>query len=357
MTALEEVDSRLYDELAESGATVATAQAAVLDRATTKRGGDWLADVPADIPTVWGTSDECLWSEGEPLWICGPPGVGKTTIVGQLVFGRTGLLPTVLGFPVTPDERPVLYLAMDRPKQIRRALGRLYRPEHRGVLNDRLIIREGPLAADVAVRPELLVELADKHGAGTLIVDSVKDAALGLTKDEVGANYNRAQQMVVAAGVEAVNLHHQRKSQNGSKPKALDDVYGSRWLTAGAGSVLMLWGNAGDGIVEMIHLKQPAVAVGPLWVHHDHEAGLSQLEVRFDLLTFLRSLPGSATTAEIAAAKFGRAPSKNEQDSVGRQLRRLASTGSVAQVGERVPTQGQSWVACDTPCDTPVWTG
>ena len=48
-----------------------------------------------------------------------------------------------------------------------------------------------------------------------------------------------------------------QRENGGAKPKRLADVYGSRWLTAGMGSVLLLWGEPGDLVVEVRHLKQP----------------------------------------------------------------------------------------------------
>jgi hypothetical protein len=42
-----------------------------------------------------------------------------------------------------------------------------------------------------------------------------------------------------------------------------DDVYGSTWLTAGTGSVILLNGEPGDPIVIMHHLKKPVAEGGP----------------------------------------------------------------------------------------------
>ena len=70
------------------------------------------------------------------------------------------------------------------------------------------------------------------------------------------------------SGIQWVGLHHPRKQGNdGSKRvNSLDDIYGSGWLTKGTGSVVSLWGDAGDRVVELLHLKQPADTVGPLTV-------------------------------------------------------------------------------------------
>ena len=63
---------------------------------------------------------------------------------------------------------------------------------------------------------------------------------------------------LVASEIEVVVSHHQRKATGyNKKPTTLADVYGSTWLTAGAGSVVLLWGEAGDPIVELTHLGSP----------------------------------------------------------------------------------------------------
>jgi hypothetical protein len=65
-----------------------------------------------------------------------------------------------------------------------------------------------------------------------------------LGKDESGSRVKAAFQELIASDVEFVDSHHQRKEQrDGGKPTKLADVYGSRWLTAGLGSVLLLWGS------------------------------------------------------------------------------------------------------------------
>lgn len=104
-----------------------------------------------------------------------------------------------------------------------------------------------------------LLAFAQEHGAGTVMIDSLKDMAPSLSDEATGQGINPAMQMCVAAGVEVLALHHQRKAQGvNTKPRKLADVYGSRWLIAGCGSVLMLWGEAGDSIVELTHPKQPS---------------------------------------------------------------------------------------------------
>jgi replicative DNA helicase len=302
-------------------------------------GGRFILDAAATVPAVWGSGRQVAWSQGEALLLVGPPGVGKSTVAGQILRCRLGLLDNVLGMPVAAGERSTLYLAMDRPPQIARALRRLFSEDERQVLDDRLVVWPGPPPYDLAARPETLVEMAQQAQADTVIIDSLKDAAVNLSKDEVGAAYNRARQLALVAGVEILELHHQRKaSTTNTKPRSLDDVYGSTWIAAGAGSVLLLWGSPGDLIVELIHLKQPAETIGPLKIRHDHEAGWSEVIDAADLAAVLVVNGGNLTARLAAIAVYGKdEPSRNDIERMRRRLDRMVEEGhaAVTQDGAR----------------------
>jgi len=85
---------------------------------------------PTNSQPVWDEGDRVLWATGEGLMIVGPQGVGKSTVVQQLVLSRLGLRGDFCGYPVAVDDRPVLYLAMDRPRQIARSMARMIDPAH-----------------------------------------------------------------------------------------------------------------------------------------------------------------------------------------------------------------------------------
>lgn len=312
-------------------------------------GGTFILDVPDTTPAVWGRDKEVLWAEGEALMIFGPNGVGKTTLCGQVIAGRLGILDNVLGYPVTPGEGRVLYLAMDRPAQAARALRRLFTAETRQILDERLVVWQGPPPKDLAQNTTLMAQMCAHVGADTVVVDSLKDAALKLSEDETGAGYNRARQRTITEGVEVLELHHPRKSgADGPGAQTLDAVYGSAWLTAGAGSVIGLAGAAGDPLVRFTHLKQPSEEVGPFQILHDHDAGTSAVYQGGDLLALMRANPYGLTAKQAAVEVHDtEQPTQAQVEKIRRRLEKLANDGllirdaSRSEAGDRRPVNYQ----------------
>lgn len=299
-------------------------------------GGSFILDVPDKTPSVWGRDGDVLWAEGESLIVCGPNGVGKTTIAGQLLAGRLGLMPQVLGYPVAPGNGRVLYLAMDRPQQAARALRRLFTPESRQVLDERLVVWKGPPPKDFAQNTALMAQMCAHVGADTVVVDSLKDAALKLSEDEAGAGYNRARQAAITQGVQVLELHHPRKAgADGSGTPTLDNVYGSTWITAGSGSVVFLSGSAGDPIVKFTHLKQPSEEVGPFQILHDQDTGTSQVYEATDLLALVQASRHGITAKQAAGEVLDtEKPTAAEVQKYRRRLEKFVKDGLAVRVGD-----------------------
>jgi AAA domain len=303
-------------------------------------GAAFVFDAAADTEPVWGDSTAPAHAAGEGLMIVGPQGVGKTTIIQQFARARAGLCSHVLGMPVVPDPRRVLLIAADRPKQARRSFARMVSETDREQLADHLLVWQGPLPFDLAAKPKALAAFATELDVGTILIDSLKDVALDLSTDETGSRVNLAIQETLAIGTEVVVLHHQRKAQQGvQKPKTLDDVYGSNWLTAGMGSVILLWGEPGDLIVELTHLKQPAEPIGPLTLLHDHGRGLTTVEGQVDPLELLRlaGIDGLTATDLARAIYHNEAPNRNQIERARRRLERLVDNGKVTSLREPPP--------------------
>ncbi|MCW1823160.1 AAA family ATPase [Mycobacterium senegalense] len=292
-------------------------------------GGSFIHSIPDATPAVWGSGEEVLWAEGEGLIVAGPQGVGKSTLAGNLVAAMISGAE-VLGYPVKKVDR-ILYLAMDRPKQIARALRRQLGEVPEDELAQRLVVWQGPPPEDLAAHPERLLAMAEKSKANVVIVDSLKDAALGLSSDEVGAGWNRARQTVLAAGIDVLELHHDRKANDTTAP-AIEKLYGSVWITSGAGSVIHLGGEPGDPIVRLSHLKQPATEVGPFDINHDGTSGTMEIHDATDLVAMARQ-PGGVTASTAATALFEtEKPTKAEREKARRRLEKLKGEGLVSAV-------------------------
>jgi replicative DNA helicase len=305
-------------------------------------GGDWALDEPEVVPAIWGEGNRVLWAEGEGFMLNGHQGTGKTTIAQQLVLHRLGVRHGgLLGLPVAVDERPVLYLAMDRPRQAARSFRRMVSPLDRDRLNERLRVWTGPLPFNLILDPTRLAAWAQElvPSCGLVVVDSVKDLCPGIAQDDVGSAVNLAWQRVIASGTELLLLHHGRKaSQGATRETSLDGVYGSTWLTSGLGSVVVIEGEPGDTLVRLHHRKQPAEEVGPLDARHDHVAGQTVLHAG-SVLELLRTMgrdhPG-LTLWELTEQVL-RSREDRHRKKIERELKDLAGDGLV----EQVPADGR----------------
>jgi replicative DNA helicase len=300
-------------------------------------GWSFITQSGAAVEPLWGRDEHVLWAQGESIIIVGGQGAGKSTIAQQLVLHAIGLRDgDLLGLPVAPAQR-VLYLAMDRPRQIARSFRRMVTADDEATVADRLVVWPGPPPVDLARDTELLTRMAHQADASVLVIDSLKDAAVKLSDDEVGGAVNRAVQRALQAGIEVVVLHHHRKQGNGMAPgiKTLDDIYGSTWITSGAGSVVGLTGQPGGAYVDLAHIKQPALEVGPLVLYHDHDLGVTTIEEGFDMFKYLRGQPRPVTVGDAARAMTGEYDvGRNDRQKARRLLDKMVERGVAVKVSD-----------------------
>ena len=316
-------------------------------------GGRFVFGESETASAIWGSDDEVLWSSGEGLMIVGSDGTGKSTIAQQLVLQRLGLRTDgLLGYDVQADpQNRVLYMAMDRPEQIRRSLRRMVSEEDIDGLDENLIVHRGPPLFSVVNDPRALADLAEEYWATTVVIDSLKDlTAQSLNDDTVGQAVNRAYQEVIDIGAELLVLHHPRKANaDNRKPTKLDDAYGSRWLRSGLGSILMLWAaHAGSTDVELYHAKPVTEPVGPLLLQHDHQLGRTtasglHLEsptravINESLLGALVAAGSNGITLDQAVVAVGGKPSEDRDKAKGRRELKKLEGQSLAR-----PVKGRS---------------
>lgn len=299
---------------------------------------------------IWGSGSQVAWAEGESVQIDGPQGLYKSTLAQNLALARCGFsdYAAVLGMPVQAGRGRTLYLAMDRPRQIRRSLRRMVGEAWRDELDDRLVIWEGPPPGVFNDHPGLLVEMCRAAEADTVVVDSLKDAVRKISEDEAGAAWNIARQLALRAGIQVLEVNHVRKRSQGHKDKpTIDDIYGSTWLTAGAGSVFLLDGTPGEPIVKMWHVKTPMDDCGPLTITADPDTGVVSLWTSVDLLVLARRPDGLSARQAAEAIYDTDAPTANQKETARRRLIRLANDGHLAVLsdGDKTTNMPTLWRA------------
>ncbi|WP_326566046.1 AAA family ATPase [Mycobacterium sp. 3-98] len=303
-------------------------------------GGELLSAHTGPPPAQWGQGLDVLWVTGEPLMIEAGYGCGKTTLAGLLVraqlFGGD-----VLGYPVRQltDGQKILYLAIDRPDQIMRSMARQFRQEQLKAIGDRLTFWKGPLPDDAAENTQLLVDLCEYHRADFVYVDSLKDAARGLTEDRAAAAYQATRSALLATGRQLVELHHLTKSGGD---------YGSVWLRAGAGSVLRMSGKPGGATGALAHDKAPAHKAGTIKLSHERDTGeirtTTTPETKASLETWVAGHRGGVTLIQAAEYLYD-SSERAAQARAKRVLNRL--TGSTGPLSEtRESGQPSRWFAC-----------
>ena len=163
-----------------------------------------------------------------------------------------------------------------------------------------------------------------------------------------GPDTTRARQNACAAGVQVLEHHHLRKALTRIEAEhpAIDGVYGSTWITSGAGSVVLLKRQTGEAIVSFHHIKQPASEVGPFKIIHDHDTGRSTWH-SVDLV-ILAKQPGGLTAVAAAMAIFETdKPTANEKDKARRRLDKLTGHSflKITQQGDAATNKPKIWAA------------
>ena len=104
-------------------------------------------------------------------------------------------------------------------------------------------------------------------------------------------------------------------------------MYGSAWLTAGAGSVLLLWGEAGDPILDLHQLKAPIGEGATMRVLIEHDQGTIERQGDLDPAVLLAKA-GRLTAQDAARLLYEvEKPSRAQVEKARRQLERLVRCG------------------------------
>jgi replicative DNA helicase len=285
---------------------------------------------------IWGVSASPIWSAGEPFYVVGDTGVGKTTLVQGLSLARLRGDEGFLGLPLRAAKR-ILYVAADRQAQVRRSLSRMVLDDDEAILRGGLSVHPGPLPYNFAIdgAADRAFEDFMSEGVDAVVFDSLKDIAGDLSNEETGAQVNRLFQLLCASDVDVLTLHHLRKgSSDQRKGKGVNDVYGSMYLMAGAGSVLLLTGTAGSH-VRLTQLKAPADPIPPTDFEIDRESGQFIRHEPVDPVDVVLQAqhPMDVTQiANLAIGREGRPATTAEIQSCRRKLRAASDNGRIRQI-------------------------
>jgi replicative DNA helicase len=213
-------------------------------------------------------------------------------------------------------------------------------PDQRPLLDQALTVWLGPPPGRLLEDQRVLLDLATRAGlqpGDFVVVDSIKDTAPGIASDEVGAAVNIALQHLLAAGIDVLALHHNRKrggdkQHGGAYEPDIDDVYGSTFIPAGTGSVVILAGSPGDPIVKMHHVKQPIGEVGPYQLKHYADTGTTEVFHSVDILDAVLGTGAHGMSAKaLATLLFPKtddiANTSNEVEKARRRLDKLVAEG------------------------------
>lgn len=281
-------------------------------------------------PPLWGDQDHAMWLSGESLMLFGPPGGCKTTLAFLVVLGRLSIIKEVLGMPVHDDGGKVLAVVADRPRQAERAMRRVPEiadPVNRAILSDRFVVHEGPLPFDITTDKNALADLCQRHEATTVMIDSIKDVCAKPSEEDTANGYNIARQEAVARGIEWIEIHHNRKaSGDNKKPTQLDDVYGSRFLTAGGGPIYCLWGRNGSPVVEFTAVRESQGHFPDSKLVVDFATGHIALVGSDSTPTTPLECLLQAGAAGVSAEEVAHTLQKTNVEGVRRQLNRFAAT-------------------------------
>ncbi len=242
--------------------------------------GDWALDEVTQTRSLVGDGDRILWARGEPFVTCGDTSHGKSTFDQNIMRGNIGLIEQVIGLSLSSFNH-ILYVAADRPSQIKYSLRRMINETNRSTWNERVHIHEGPFSFGLNEEPFKLLpairDIADKLDQppfDCVFLDSLKDLVSEMDDNSDGIHINQSFQSVCQQGIELAVMVHPRKLGRDRKGiPILDDVGGNKQITNGAGSVIFLGEPDAEGYQPLYHLKPPAERIANIALRFQKSSG------------------------------------------------------------------------------------
>lgn len=319
-------------------------------------GSTFGVNVSAHLPAIVGSGERAYWSEGELAIMYGGDGTNKTTVAHNFLAAMLRLngRDTVLGQPVRelqPGER-VLYLALDRPRQIERSWSRFMDPAEAERVGDHVVWRTSALPFDPVRQPLWLLDWVHDAYPGTyaVIFDNVWDAFGDFSDTEAATAAGIGLNALARSGVHVLALHHDRKGDGArSAPENADGMYGGRNFKAKAGTVVNLWKPpTSDGsILTVTQHKEPSERIPATTVFVNQKTGdlIPMTTGLISLEDFLKAQASEwhdiKTLASVHRATDS--PDKADKEATRRELHKLIESGNVTERESDGPGKPAAW--------------
>lgn len=193
--------------------------------------------------------------------IAGHPGVGKTQFTIQMLK-HMALGKPFLGWE-NSEPRRVGFVSMEMGaaelKVFQEEMNKIHSPEELEVLgmNFQIVPIGQNLMFDQEADRKKIIQFIEEQRLEVVGFDSLSKTTLGsLEESKVKEVMDFADTLRIEHDCSVVFIHHNRKGQVGNKkPKNLEDLYGSFYITATATTVIGLWQNQQNYEIEISYLK------------------------------------------------------------------------------------------------------
>jgi archaellum biogenesis ATPase FlaH len=193
--------------------------------------------------------------------IAGKQGVGKTQFTLQALL-HMALGKPFLGWKIDQPRRVAL-LSMEMSaaeiKHFMKEVSFVLSPEEKATLaKNFFIIPVGhSVMFDDTADKKKIEQFMEQYHPEVVGVDSLSKTTMNsLEESAIKHVLDFADRLRMEYNCSLIFIHHNRKGQVGNKrPKELDDVYGSFWITATATTVIGMWQNQQTFEIEINYLK------------------------------------------------------------------------------------------------------
>lgn len=195
------------------------------------------------------------------MLVAGKQGVGKTQLTIQALI-HMALGKSFLGWKIdTPRRVALLSMEMSTAeiKHFQQEMNKLLSPEERLLLQQNFFIVPVGHSILFDSKPDMqkVEQFIQQYHPEVVGIDSLSKTTMASLEESASKHVmDFADHLRMEYDCSIIFIHHNRKGQVGNKrPKELDDVYGSFWITATATTVLGMWQNQQTGEIEVNYLK------------------------------------------------------------------------------------------------------